>query len=233
MGIMKTRYRKPNQTQLRGLGVDLPDMVSRHASSDEMVAQVGRAGAEAAGSYVTALDALRQLRLMSRATLREGHGQVDALLVRVRVWRKTLLCSGEAFEAGDLEPIAAKPREVLSYAAYLLEAARERASRLPYARAMIADLERHLEPARDAWQAAHWARVELKAMQRDVRSKGQALQRSVMQLRVVLDAKLGKDHPDCRLLKVTRRHAPSRDDHIGETPAASHASATAVAAPDV
>ena len=152
---MFIQYKKPNQKQLRGLGVDLPDMVSRHGSSDEVVAQVGQPGVEAAGSYVAALDGLRQQRLVSHERLRAGHQKVDELLERVRVWRKTLVVSGEVFEGRDLERIADKPREVLSYAAYLLEAAKERAGKLPYAQAMIADLGSHLEDASSAWQAAH------------------------------------------------------------------------------
>jgi len=219
-----------SQKELRGFGIALPDVVSRQGGSDEMVARVGRSGLEAAASYVAALDGLRQQRLVFREKLRAGHEKVDELLKRVRVSRKTLLRSGEAFEGRDLERIADRPREALSYTAYLLEVARERATRWPFAEVMIADLESHLEPANSAWQAVHLERVALKSKQRDVRSKGLALWRAVLQLRAVLEPKLGTDHPDCLVLKVARVRPSAEDDDVGETPSASKGNGAAVPA---
>ncbi len=169
-------------------------------------------------------------RLVFREKLRAGHEKVDELLERVRMSRKTLLHSGEAFEGRDLERIADRPREVLSYATYLLLVARERAERLPFAEVMIADLESHLEPASSAWQAVHLERVALKSKQRDVRSKGLALWRAVLQLRTVLEPKLGPDHPDCLVLKAARMRPSAEDDDVGETPSASQGNGAAVPA---
>ena len=136
--------------------------------------------------------------------------------------RKALGRGVVSFEAADLDRIADNPKEVLAYTAYLLEVARERIERLPYAEAMIAELESHLEPARSAWHAAHLERVALKGVQREVREKGIALSRAVLQLRAVLERKLGADHPDCLLLKVRRTKPSAEDDDVAEaTPAPS------------
>jgi hypothetical protein len=219
-----------SQKQLRGFGIALPDVVSRQGGSDEVVARIGQSGLEAAGSYVAALDGLRQQRLVTSEKLRARDTKVGELLGRVRVWRKAFLRSGEAVEARDLERVAQRPREVLSYATYLIEAARERAERLPFAEVMIADLESHLEPARSAWQAVHLEQVALKSKQRDVRSKGHALWRAVLQLRAVLEPQIGADHPDCRLLKVPRPRTSAEDDDVDETTAASQGNGAAVPA---
>jgi hypothetical protein len=227
---MYIKHPSTSQKQLRGFGVALPDVVSRQGGSDEVVARVGQSGLEAAGSYVAALDGLRQQRLVTSEKLRAGHSKVDELLERVRVWRKAFLHSGEAIDARDLERVAEKPREVLSYATYLIEAARERAERLPFAEVMIADLESHLEPARSAWQAVHLEQVARKSKQRDVRSKGLALWRAVLQLRALLVPKLGPDHPDCLVLKVARMRPSAEDDDVDETAAASQGNGAAVPA---
>jgi hypothetical protein len=229
-GIMFKNKPNVNQKQLRGFGIALPDVVSRYGGSDEMVARIGRSGLETAASYVVALDGLRQQRLVCRETLRAGREKVDELLERVRISRKTLLRSGEAFEGRDLERIADRPREVLSYTAYLLEVARERAARLPFAEVMIADLESHLEPASSAWHAVHLERVALKSKQRDVRSKGLALWRAVLQLRTVLEPKLGTDHPDCLVLKTARMRPSAEGDDVTTTPAALQGNGAAVPA---
>jgi hypothetical protein len=206
----------PSQKHLRSFGVNVPDMVSRHGSTDGVVAKVGETVAEVASSYVTSLDGLRKQRLATREVVRAGRTRVDELLGSVRMWRKAFGRSGVTFEAADLERVADDPKEVLAYAVYLIELARERTGTLPYAEAMIADLESHLEPARNAWHAAHLERVALKGVQREVREKGHAFSRSVMQLRAVLEKKLGPDHPDCLLLKVRRTKPSAEDDDVAE-----------------
>ena len=64
-----------------------------------------------------------------------------------------------------------------------------------------------------------------------MRSKGHALRRAVLELLALLEPKLGPDHPDCLLLKVTRKPPSADDDDVDETAPASQGDGGTVTAP--
>lgn len=230
---MTTHYVNPDQQRMNELAEALPDIVSRHGTEHPAVAKVGETIVPHAVGYPPTLNQLRQQRISAKAALVEGHAKVDALLERVRVWRATVArdvagCQGERFAK-----VADKPTRVIAYGTYLIELAREHGGDLPYADVMIAELEPVLAEARTAWQAAHLERVALTRLQREVRSRGKAFSAELVKLRRVMQSVLGAEHPDVRMLRVTRMRASADDDDVAAdaTPSLSTSNGVSASAP--